>query len=67
MNRTAKCADCKVDEFIKNNYRPVDDKPCYVWFDHYNFQIIKLDTLKKSMCDFCMAGGNVCGVMDGRK
>lgn len=30
---TAKCIDCKIDELIRNNYRPVDDKPGYVWFD----------------------------------
>lgn len=63
-DRTVKCADCKVDEFIKTNYRPVDDKSGYVWLDRYNYQIIELNTLKKSICDFCAAGYDICGVMD---
>ena len=34
-----------IEEFIKENYAPVEDKPGYVWFSKRNFQIIKIETL----------------------
>ena len=40
----------KVEDFIKKNFEPVDDKPGYVWYSKRNFQIISIETLKKRLC-----------------
>lgn len=42
-----------IDKFIKDNYQPVEDKPGYVWFNKRNWQIISIETLKKSLKEFC--------------
>lgn len=36
----------KVEDFIKKNFEPVEDKPEYVWFNKRNFQIINIETLR---------------------
>ena len=40
----------KVEDFIKKNFEPVDDKPGYVWYSKRNFQIINIETLRKALC-----------------
>lgn len=40
----------KVEDFIKKNFEPVDDKPGYVWYSKRNFQIISIETLRKALC-----------------
>ena len=39
------------EDFIKENYEPVEDKPGYVWFSKRNFQIISIETLAKCLED----------------
>lgn len=41
----------KVENFIKMIFEPVEDKPGYVWFSKRNFQIISIETLRKTLCD----------------
>lgn len=41
----------KVENFIKEIFEPVEDKPGYVWFSKRNFQIISIETLKKRLCE----------------
>lgn len=38
-----------IEDFIKKNFEPVEDKPGYVWFNKRNFQIISIETLKKRL------------------
>ncbi len=40
----------KVEIFIKKFFKPVEDKPGYVWIDTRNFQIISIETLRKTLC-----------------
>ncbi len=58
---TDKCVDCEIDKFIRNNYRPIDNKPGYVWFSYRNRRIIKLDVLKRSICSY------MCGQKEEEK
>lgn len=39
----------KIDEYIKSNYQPVENKSGYVWFSKRNMQIISIDVLKTSI------------------
>lgn len=39
----------KVENFIKKNFEPVENKPGYVWFSKRNFQIISIETLRKKL------------------
>lgn len=39
----------KVEDFIKKNFEPVEDKPGYVWLSKRNFQIISIETLRKRL------------------
>lgn len=39
----------QIQEYIKKNFNPVEDKPGYVWFNQRNFQIISIETLAKSL------------------
>ena len=41
----------KVEIFIKKIFEPVEDKPGYVWFSKRNFQIISIETLRKTLCE----------------
>lgn len=41
----------KVENFIKMIFEPIEDKPGYVWFSKKNFQIISIETLRKTLCD----------------
>ena len=41
--------DISVDEFIRKNYRPVDDKPGYVWLNARRLEIISVDILAVSL------------------
>ena len=41
-----------IDEHIKNNYQPVEDRPGYVWLSKRHFQMISVDVLKKSIIEF---------------
>ncbi len=43
-------AEEKVENFIKKNFEPVEDKPGYIWFSKRNFQIISIETLRKKLC-----------------
>ena len=45
----------KVEDFIKKNFEPVEDKPGYVWFSKRNFQIISIETLRKILCETSQA------------
>ena len=38
-----------IKEFIEANFEPVEDKPGYVWLNKRNFEIIKIETLEKSL------------------
>lgn len=40
----------KVEIFIKKIFEPVEDKPGYVWVNKRNFQIISIETLRKTFC-----------------
>lgn len=39
----------QIQEYIKENFEPVEDKPGYVWFSKRNWQIISIETLAKSL------------------
>ena len=41
----------KVENFIKKTFEPVEYKPVYVWFSKRNFQIISIETLRKTLCE----------------
>ena len=41
--------DISVDEFIKKNYRPVDDKPGYVWLNARRLEMISVANLAASI------------------
>lgn len=41
--------DISVDEFIRKNYRPVDDKPGYVWLNTRRLEIISVVNLAASL------------------
>lgn len=41
----------KVENFIKIMFEPVKGKPGYVWFSKRNFQIISIETLRKTLCE----------------
>jgi len=41
----------KVENFIKIMVEPVKGKPGYVWFSKRNFQIISIETLRKTLCE----------------
>ena len=43
------CRADDIEEFIKKNYEPVEDKPGYVWFSKRNFQIISIENLAASL------------------
>ena len=40
------------DEFIKENYQPVEDKPGYVWLNKRNMRMISTDVLKAAINDW---------------
>jgi len=42
-------SDISVDEFIRKNYRPVDDKPGYVWFNKRRLEMISVANLAASL------------------
>lgn len=42
-------SDISVDEFIKKNYRPVDDKPGYVWLNARRLEMISVANLAASL------------------
>lgn len=39
----------QIQDYIKEHFTPVDDKPGYVWYSQRNFQIISIETLTKSL------------------
>lgn len=39
------------EDFIKNNFVPVDDKPGFVWLSKRSFEIISIETLAKCLED----------------
>ncbi len=39
----------QIQEYIKKNFQPVEDKPGYVYFNKRNFEIISIETLTKSL------------------
>ena len=41
----------EIEDFIKKNFAPVDDKPGFVWFSKRNFEIITIETLAKCLED----------------
>lgn len=41
----------KIENFIKKNFESVEDKPKYVWFSKRKFQIISIETLRKTLCE----------------
>ncbi|MBR3125031.1 MAG: hypothetical protein IKF42_06325 [Mogibacterium sp.] len=38
-----------LEEFIKETYEPVEDKPGYVWFSKRNSQIVKIEVLAEAL------------------
>ena len=40
-----------IDEYIKTNFQPVENKSGYVWFNKRNMQIISIDILKTLIKD----------------
>ena len=46
------------EKIIKERFTPVEDKPGYVWFNKRNFEIISIETLAKSLEDWCPKGVN---------
>lgn len=42
-------SDISVDEFIRKNYRPVDDKPGYVWLNERGLKMISVANLAASL------------------
>lgn len=48
----------EAEKIIKERFIPVEDKPGYVWFSKRNFQIISIETLTKSLEDWCPKGVN---------
>lgn len=41
----------EIEDFIKKNFVPIEDKPGFVWFSKRNFQIISIETLAKCLED----------------
>lgn len=41
--------DISVDEFIRKNYRPVEDKPGYVWLNARRLEMISVADLAASL------------------
>lgn len=39
----------KIEIFIKKVFIPVEDKPGYVWLSRRRFQIISIETLRKTL------------------
>ena len=44
------------EEFIKEHFQPVADKPGYVWFSKRNFEIISVETFAKSLDEAWVKG-----------
>lgn len=41
----------EIEDFIKKNFAPVEDKPGFVWFSKRNCEIISIETLAKCLED----------------
>ena len=41
----------EIENFIKKNFAPVEDKPGFVWISKTNFQITSIETLVKCLED----------------
>lgn len=41
----------EIEDFIKENFEHVEDKPGFVWFSKRYFQIISIETLAKCLED----------------
>ena len=48
-----------IEEFIKENYEPVENKPGYVWLSKRNLRIIKIETLVESLKTYSEGKGGI--------
>lgn len=56
----------EIEDFIKKNFVPVEDKPEFVWFSKRNFRITSIETLVKCLEDAWVRGLYHSPVFDNR-